>query len=146
MTEQKEIMPSMYKYSVNISNIKIPIKQDRSCASSCLLPADTQNSPSHSSRSYLAGGKRLTSPLAKVKHRRFGLQAQEAGGGAAVWPLSGSGSPWKIASFTKSLALSCSSSALTRSLAAKLLTSAPYFCSERRLTRIDGQRSPNCTL
>lgn len=106
------------------------------------ITAGTQDDP-HGSRSYLAGGKRLTSPLEKVKHRRFGLQS---GDGVGARPLSGSGSWREMASFTKSLALSCSSLALTLSQAAKLLTNAPYFCSERRLTRIEGQRSPNCTL
>lgn len=36
----------MYKHLVNISNIRIPIKQDKSCISSCILLADTQHSPS----------------------------------------------------------------------------------------------------
>lgn len=139
-------MPSMYKYSVNISNTMILIKEGRGWVTSRLLPAGAQDSPNHGFTPYLAGGKRLTSPLGKVKHRRLGLQAQEAGDGTAVWPLSGSRSLWEMASFTKSRALSCSSSALTWSQAAKLLTNAPYFCSERRLTRIDGQRSSNCTL
>lgn len=106
-------MPSMYKHSVNISNIRILIKWDKSWVSCCLLPVDTQDGPSHDSRSYLAGGNRLTSPLVKVKHRRFGLQVPEARDGVAVWPLSGSSSPWEMESFTKSLALSFSSFPLT---------------------------------
>lgn len=137
---------NMYKHSVNISNIRILIKWHKRWVSFCLLLADTQDGPRHDYRSYLAGGNRLTSPLGKVKHRRLGLQDPEARDGVVVWPLSASSSPWQMASFTKSLALSFSSFPLTRSQAAKLLTSAPYFCSERRLTRMDGQRSPNCML